>query len=88
MTEQSWDDVLKEMIPKFLDANTKLAYHQAMLELIVKVDDSHAGLMTPILEQMPYYNYLPAKIEMIENQVVITEIIDRAKAQFTRYSGW
>lgn len=81
LTEQSWDDVLKEMIPKFLEANTKLAYHQAMLELIVKVDDSHAGLMTPVLEQMPYYNYLPAKIEMIENEVVVTEIIDRGKAQ-------
>ncbi|MEO9481965.1 MAG: S41 family peptidase [Ekhidna sp.] len=80
-TEQSWDDVLKEMIPKFLAAKTKLDFHLAMLELVVKVDDSHAGFMTPTLEQMPYYNYLPARFDMIEDQLVITEIIDEQKAQ-------
>lgn len=81
LTDQDWDDVLKEMIPKFLQADTKLAFHLAMLELIVKTDDSHAGLTTPELDQMPYNNYLPAKFDLIENQVVITEIIDRSKAQ-------
>lgn len=81
LTEQSWDDVLKEMIPKFLAAETKLDYHLAMLELIVKIDDSHAGLITPVLDAMPYYNYLPAKFELVENQVVITEIIDAEKSQ-------
>lgn len=81
LTDQDWDDVLKEMIPKFIDAKTRLDFHLAMLELVVKIDDSHAGLMTSVLDEMPYYNYLPAKFEMIENQAVITEIIDREKAR-------
>lgn len=79
--DQSWDDVLKEMIPKFLAVNSRMEWHQAMLELVVKVSDSHAGLVTNVLDQMPYYNYLPAKIEMIEDQVMVTEIIDPEKAQ-------
>lgn len=80
LTDQDWDDVLKEMIPKFIDAKTKLDFHLAMLELIVKIDDSHAGLVTAVLDEMPYYNYLPAKIEMIEGEVMITEIIDSEKS--------
>ncbi len=79
--DQSWDDVLREMIPKFLEVNSKEAWHLAMLELIVKIGDSHAGLITNVLDQMPYYNYLPAKIEIIEDQAIVTEIIDSEKAQ-------
>jgi len=79
-TEQSWDDVLKEMIPKFIAANTKLDVHLAMLELVVKADDSHADFITRELNEMPYYNYLPARIDLIENQVVVTEIIDAEKS--------
>ncbi|MEQ9465809.1 MAG: S41 family peptidase [Ekhidna sp.] len=79
-TDQDWDDVLKEMIPKFIDVSTQLDFHLAMLEMVVKADDSHAGLVTPVLDQMPYYNYLPAKFEMIEDQAVITEIIDNEKS--------
>ncbi|MEP1033645.1 S41 family peptidase [Ekhidna sp.] len=81
LTDQNWDDVLKEMIPKFLDAQTKLDFHLVMLELVVKIDDSHAGLMTSVLDEMPYYNYLPARFDLIENQLILTEIIDSGKAQ-------
>ncbi|WP_420575779.1 S41 family peptidase [Ekhidna sp.] len=83
LTDQDWDDVLKEMIPKFLNADTELGFHLAMLELIVKIDDSHAGLVTSELDEMPYNNFLPARIDLIENQVVVTEIIDRSKAQMS-----
>jgi C-terminal processing protease CtpA/Prc len=80
-TDQDWDDVLKEMIPKFLAADKKLDFHLTMLELIVKVDDTHAGLNTPVLDEMPYNNFLPARFDYIENQAVITEIIDPEKAR-------
>ena len=79
-TDQDWDEVLKEMIPKFLSAENKLDFHLAMLEMVVKVDDSRAGLISSTLNQMPYYNYLPARIDLIEGQVVVTEIIDEGKA--------
>ena len=81
ITGQEWDEALKEMIPKFLDANNKLDYHLAMLEMVVKIDDSHAGIMTTVLEKMPYYNYLPARFDRIEDKIVITEIVDETKAR-------
>ncbi len=79
-TDQAWDQVLKEMIPLFLAADTRLKFHQAMLALVVKLDDSHAGLVTKTLDAMPYYNYLPARIEMVEDKALVTEIIDAEKA--------
>ncbi len=81
LTDQNWDDVLKEMIPKFIDAQTRLDFHLAMLELVVKIDDSHAGLITSVIDEMPYYNYLPARIDLIEDQVMVTEIIDIEKSR-------
>ncbi len=80
-TEQDWDEVLKEMIQTYLEVNSRLEFHLAMLELVVKIDDSHAGLVTPLLDQMPYYNYLPARIDLIDNQVIVTKIIDQQKAE-------
>lgn len=79
--DQPWDEVLKEMIPKFIAANTKLDFHKAILELVVKTDDSYAGIVSATLDQMPYYNYLPTRFEMIEDRAVITEIIDLEKAK-------
>lgn len=79
-TDQDWDDVLMEMIPKFKNIESKLELHLALLELVVKIDDTHAGFLTPSIEEMPYHNYLPARIEMIEDQAVVTEIIDTEKA--------
>jgi len=79
-TEQQWDKVLKEMIPIFLNAQTKLDYHLAMLQLVVKIDDSHGSFMTSTLEELPYFNYFPIKFEIIEEKVVITEIIDNEKS--------
>ena len=79
-TDQNWDEVLKEMIPKFLNAQSKLEWHLAMLELVTKVDDSHASLSTPALVEWPYNNYLPARFDVIEDKVIITQIIDKEKA--------
>lgn len=80
LTEQSWGDVLKEMIPKFMNVESRLDFHLVMMELVTKVNDSNAIFMTPLIDEMPYFNYLAARFEVIEDQVVITELIDKEKA--------
>ncbi|WP_370089735.1 S41 family peptidase [Ekhidna sp.] len=79
-TDQNWDDVLREMIPKFLEADTRLDFHLAMLELVVKVDDSHGGFITSLIDEMPYFTFPSVQLEVIEDQIVVTKIIDEAKA--------
>ena len=42
LTDQKWDLVLEEMIPKFQNTLNKSDYQLAISELIAKLDDSHA----------------------------------------------
>lgn len=80
-TDQPWDDVLKEMIPKFQEAKTQLDFQLVMLELVVKVDDSHGAFIPPLIDQLPYFNFPAVRFELVEDQIIVTEIIDEEKAQ-------
>ncbi|WP_431166962.1 S41 family peptidase [Tenacibaculum halocynthiae] len=68
LTDQNWDSVLKEMIPKFQDVLNKEEYQYTIKELIAKLDDTHV--------QIGFRNgrtkYLPVKISNIENEAVIS----------------
>ncbi|HRP59996.1 MAG TPA: peptidase S41, partial [Vicingus sp.] len=50
-TDQKWDDVLVEMIPKFKYAKDTIDYHLAMLEVVTKIDDSHGYFVSKHLSQ-------------------------------------
>lgn len=80
--DQKWDDVLKEMIPKFLLVDSEAAFHRTVLELIVKVDDSHAGLVTQLLkEDLGFDLMLPIQLMWVEEKPVVVSILDSAKNQ-------
>ena len=80
LTDQSWDEVLLEMIPKFLNVQTEEEYHLAMLELVVKIDDSHAHFSTPLINDYFGYYWIPAKFTIIDNKAVITGFYDEILA--------
>ncbi|MEJ8804011.1 S41 family peptidase [Pontibacter sp. H249] len=71
-TETDWDEVLQTMLPKFLYPKTELEYQLAMLELVVSIDDSHAGYHNDQLDLFFGQYLIPAKFELIENKAVIT----------------
>jgi len=68
LTDQNWDAVLIEMIPKFQNSKSKSEYQSAIKELIAKLDDSHAWIS--FTDKRP--KYLPIKISHIENKAVIS----------------
>ncbi|MGH6950290.1 MAG: hypothetical protein ACREH4_05435, partial [Vitreimonas sp.] len=43
LTDRPWDDTLEEFIPLFRDANTRAAYETAVLRLVARMQDRHAG---------------------------------------------
>lgn len=45
--DKKWDEVLLEMIPQFLNAQSEVDYHLSMLATITSIDDSHRGFITP-----------------------------------------
>lgn len=71
-TDENWNDVLSEMIPKFINSKTATEYHLAMLETVIKLDDSHANFYTAKIHDFFGRKYIPAYFNIIENKAVIT----------------
>lgn len=71
LTDQNWDSVLIEMIPKIRAAENKTDYQSALKELVAKLDDSHAWIN---FGDTAHLKSLPVKISNIENQAVVSGI--------------
>lgn len=71
LTDQKWDLVLKEMIPKFQKAATKEAYQSTIKELVAKLDDSHAWIS---FDENIDWKYLPVVVSNIDEKPVISSI--------------
>lgn len=68
LTDQNWDSVLKEMIPKIRSASNRKEYHLILQELIAKLDDTHASITL----SQEKSKYLPIKISHLDNKAVIS----------------
>lgn len=74
-TDQSWNDVLTEMIPKFLMIDNDENYHLALAELVTKTDDSHAYLSSKEIQLNQYgKRKVPVEYSYAEGKLVITKI--------------
>jgi len=71
-TDIKWNEVLNQMIPKFINPKTEIDFHLAMLELIVSIDDSHAKFGTKQTNSFFGYKWIPAKFELINDKAIIT----------------
>ncbi len=69
---ENWENVLVEMIPKFKFASDTVAYHLAMLEIIVKTNDSHADFVTQYTNQYFGRKWAPFIYKIIDNKAIVT----------------
>lgn len=86
LTNKKWDTVLKEYIPKFINANNELEYELTAIQVIGEINDTHANLWggKNKIDELRGNNYAPFKAEFIENKLVVTdyfnpEFSDQAK---------
>lgn len=74
-TDQNWNDVLIEMIPKFLNGTDDVQYHLTLAELVTKTDDSHAFLFSPLISLNQYgRRKIPVEYLYAEGKLVVTQI--------------
>lgn len=75
LTDKDWDDVLKEYIPRFVQANNELEYELTVLQLIGEVRDTHANLWGGgnQLAKLRGNNFAPFRAEFVENKLVVTD---------------
>ncbi|MBC9796793.1 S41 family peptidase [Sinomicrobium weinanense] len=67
LLDEKWDNVLFEMIPKFINSKDITSYKKIIQELVAKVDDSHAWV--DIKEER---KWLPARFLNIDGKVVVS----------------
>ncbi|TGD58009.1 S41 family peptidase [Flavobacterium humi] len=80
-TDQKWDLVLTEMLPKFLHPENKEEYHLCMLELVVKINDSHGFFITPETNDYFGLKWLPADFSIIDDKAIVTKFYNDSLAQ-------
>lgn len=74
-TDQNWNDVLTEMIPKFLLIDNDVNLHLALAELVAKTDDSHAYISSKEIQLNLYgQRKVPVEYSYAEGKLVITKI--------------
>lgn len=80
-TDKKWDDVLTEMIPKFINPKTEEDFHLAMLELVVCIDDSHGMFITPLTNKYFGFKWLHSRFKIIDTKAVITSFYNDSLAK-------
>ena len=80
LTDQNWDAVLIEMIPKIKEAANKEAYQLAIKELIAKLDDAHAWVNFSNQSQ----KYLPLQVSHLENKAVVSGFYNDSLAKLNK----
>jgi C-terminal processing protease CtpA/Prc len=73
LIDEKWDDVLAEFIPRFARANDKNAYQLEILQLLAKVDDTHADpRISPELRPPAGPCQLPVTIRFLGEEAVVS----------------
>lgn len=80
-TDTNWGEVLGEMIPEFLNSKSESDFHLDMLELTVKIDDSHGYFITDEIRRYYGDKWIPAKFKLIDNKAIITGFYDDSLAR-------
>lgn len=80
LIDQNWDEVLLEMITKFDGVASALDYHLAILELVVKLDDSHGYFTTVLINAYFGTKSLPVAWRFVEGRLIVTGIYDETLA--------
>lgn len=80
-TDIKWNEVLYKMIPEFLNPKSETDFHLAMLELVVRIDDSHVRLNTQKTYSFFGHYYLPVEFKLIDNKAVVTKFYNDSLAR-------
>jgi len=83
LTDEDWDKVMLDFVPKFVNAKNEKEYKVACLELIAKIQDTHANIwqQDEALNEFFGKNISAVKIKMIEEKAVVVGYHDEAKGK-------
>ena len=75
LVDEDWHKVLKDFIPKFIEAKNELEYKLAILELVTKLNDTHARIeWDNTIEKWKGDNIAPYEVSFIDGKLVVTDV--------------
>lgn len=71
---KDWNEILPEFIPRFIDAENSKEYAFACIELIARINDTHANVSDPnrLLDSLKGTLITPFKAIFVENKLVVS----------------
>ena len=74
---ENWHNVLQDFIPKFINAKNELEYKLDLLELLTKLNDTHASIgYERAIEKWKGGNIAPYEVSFIQGKLVVTAIYE------------
>ena len=77
LMDENWNNVLREFIPKIVDSQDEMQSKLIMLELIGKIQDTHANLWLSDFSHFHGEKVAPIEINIIENKSVVVKIFEQ-----------
>jgi C-terminal processing protease CtpA/Prc len=74
--DQSWDDTLIEMLPRFSTSESETDYNLAIKELTVKLNDGHASFDGMKVHEYLGLKFTPIIFKIIDEKIVVTGFYD------------
>ncbi len=72
--DENWDDVLTEMLPRFMYPETERDFVLAMREISIKLNDSHSSTQTSKLYDYFGDKFVPFDIKIIDGKAVVLKL--------------
>ena len=76
ITNENWNDVLPEFIPKILRTADTPDFYLAMVNLITKINDCHGFFRNYNYDSIVGLYFIPIGVHLVEGKTIITEIAD------------
>jgi len=81
LMDENWDAVLTEFIPRITTTKDQKEYTLTLLELIGKIQDTHANIWryNSVLDTFFGENIVPIKLKFVENKAIVVKLQDDFK---------
>lgn len=84
LLEGSWEDVLREFIPRVMAADEAVAYRLGLMQITARIHDTHANLWKHLALRPPRgLGQLPVRLRFVEGKAVVTGFTDAARGRAT-----
>jgi C-terminal processing protease CtpA/Prc len=83
---EDWKNVLNEFIPKIINADTEYKYKIILIELITRINDSHAniGLNSKNFHNYKGTQYPSVEVKWVENKFIVSNYFDEKLGKKTK----